>query len=83
MARAVDTIRTRLYALLAGTYTSGGRYVDGATFTEAKPVSSSASPEWQDVAVDRVYDVVWPDQGDENDVAQESRTLQAARTFSS
>jgi len=70
VSRAVDAIRTRLYDLLAGTYTSGGRYVTGATFTEAKPVSSSASPEWQDVAVDRVFDVAWPDQGDEGDAAQ-------------
>lgn len=70
MARAVDTIHTRLAALLAGTYTTGGRYVTGATFTEAKPISSAASPEWQDVVKDRMWSVAWPSQGDEGDAPQ-------------
>ncbi len=70
MARAVDLINTRLRALLDGSYTAGGRYVTGATFTEAKPVNASASVEWQDVVKDRVWDIVWSSQGDENDVPQ-------------
>lgn len=65
MSRAVDAIATRLAALMAGTYTAGGRYVTGATFTVATPVSSAASPEWQDVPTDRVYEVEWSAQGDE------------------
>lgn len=66
MARAVDLIDARLRGLLAGTYTSGGRHVTGATFTEAKPVSSSSSPEWQDVPADRLWDLVWGDAGTED-----------------
>lgn len=66
MARAVDLVDARLRALLAGTYTTGGRYVTGVTFTEAIPVSGDIGA-WQDVPGDRVFDLVWRDQGDEDD----------------
>ncbi len=59
MARAVDLLDARLRGLLSGAYTSGGRYVAGATFTEALPVSSPGAAAWQDVPVDRTWDVVW------------------------
>lgn len=70
MTRAVDQLDTRLRALLDGSYTAGGRYVTGATFTEAKPVNAAASAEWQDVVKDRMWDIVWTSQGDEGDVPQ-------------
>lgn len=70
MARASDLIDARLRALVAGTYTTGGRYVTGATFTEAKPVSSDLGAAWQDVVKDRMWDLVWQDQGDEGDEPQ-------------
>lgn len=52
-------LRTRLAALLAGTYTTGGRYVSGVTFTESPVYLPLENPEWPDVVVDRTWDLHW------------------------
>ena len=54
-----DDILTRLQSLLAGTYTTGGRYVTGATFTAGQVYLPQENPEWPDVVVDRAYDLHW------------------------
>ncbi len=66
MARGVELIDARLRGLLSGAYTSGGRSVAGATFTEAVPVSSPAAAAWQDVPADRTWDVEWLAQATED-----------------
>lgn len=69
MARAVDLVDARTRNLMTGAYTDGGRYVSGATFVEAVPVSATVAA-WQDVVEDRVFDLVWESQGDEGDEPQ-------------
>ena len=54
-----DDILTRLQGLLAGTYTTGGRYVTGATFTASPVYLPQENPEWPDVVVDRTWDLHW------------------------
>lgn len=56
-------LRTRLAALLAGTYTTGGRYVTGVTFTESPVFLPQENPKWPDVVVDRTWDLHWSPPG--------------------
>lgn len=59
----LDDIRTRIAALLDGTYTTGGRYVTGATLTESPVFLPRENPEWPDVVVDRTWDLTWTPSG--------------------
>lgn len=54
-----DDLLTRLQGLLAGTYTTGGRYVTGATFVQSNVYLPQENPEWPDVVVDRTWDLHW------------------------
>lgn len=67
MSRAVDALRTRLAAIMAGTHTVGDRAVPEGAFVEAVAMSSSISGEWQDVPQERMWEVLWGTQGDEGD----------------
>ena len=61
MATLTSALSTRLLALLDGSYTAGGRYVTGVTFTAASSATflPQENPEWPDVVTDRTFDVVW------------------------
>lgn len=63
MAFDLDTIETRLLALLAGTYTAGGRYVPAGTLTQASIFYPKANPRFpsgsQSAAVSRRFDLHW------------------------
>lgn len=59
MPALTDIVSTRLLGLLAGTYTAGGRYVTGATFTNAGVWLPQQNPEWPDVVTDRTFVVQW------------------------
>ena len=62
MGLAADLL-TRLQGLLAGTYTAGGRYVSGVTFTAGQVYLPQENPEWPDVVVDRQWDLHWSPEG--------------------
>ncbi len=68
MARAVDSLRERLAAILSGSHVVGDRGVPADAFVEAVAASASMSGEWQDVPRERMWDVLWQIEGDENDV---------------
>ena len=59
MATLPASLATRLAGLLAGTYTAGGRYVTGATFTAAGVWLPQENPEWPDVVEDRTWALQW------------------------
>lgn len=64
MATLTDALSTRLLALMAGSYTEGGRYVTGATFTAGGIYLPKENPEWPDVIVDRTFALQWAPEGD-------------------
>ncbi len=52
-------LKARFTGLIAGTYTAGGRYVQGATFVTSPVYLPQENPRWPDVVVDRTYDTHW------------------------
>lgn len=59
----LDAIQTRLLAILAGTYTAGGRYCPAATFAAGEIFYPAQNPRYpsgtQSAAINRRFDLHW------------------------
>lgn len=64
MATLTDPVRTRLVAILEGTYPVGSPYIPAGTFTEGRvalPLSNPGFPGGaQSAAANRTFDLQWP-----------------------
>lgn len=64
MATLLDPVRTRLAAILAGTYPVGAPYIPAGTFTESQIALPQANPSFpagsQSAAINRAFDLTWP-----------------------
>ncbi len=64
MATLLDPVRTRLAAILAGTYPTGSPYIPAGTFTESQIALPQANPSFpggsQSAALNRAFDLTWP-----------------------
>ena len=64
MATLLDPVRTRLAAIIAGTYPVCSPYIPPGTFTESRIALPQANPSFpagaQSAAVNRAFDLQWP-----------------------
>lgn len=64
MATLLDPVRTRLVAILSGTYPALAPYIPPSTFTESQVALPQANPGFpagaQSAAANRAFDLTWP-----------------------
>lgn len=64
MATLLDPVRTRLAAILTGSYPTGTPYIPASTFAESRIALPQANPSFpggaQSAAVNRAFDLAWP-----------------------
>jgi hypothetical protein len=64
MATLLDPVRTRLAAIIAGTYPVGSPYIPAGTFTERQIALPQSNPSFpggsQSAALNRAFDLAWP-----------------------
>lgn len=60
----LDPVRTRLAAILSGTYPVGSPYITAGTLTESRIALPQANPAFpagaQSAAINRAFDLTWP-----------------------
>lgn len=64
MATLLDPVRTRLAAILTGSYPANSPYIPASTFTESRIALPQANPAFpagaQSAAINRAFDLAWP-----------------------